>query len=186
MVHQNERVVHKVGKTHVRAGGEGISRIRYDDHVLLRFEDLDELRIEDLLVKRVDHVKLVFDQHFRDCGNVACVQFDLHVRETLVIERHNIGKRGGEQRIERADAHRAAELGVRRGERARPRDGTHHVARVGDKVLAVLCDGNGFADAVKELHAKLALKLLNLHRDGGLRVIQRFRCAGKALELGDF
>ena len=60
------------------------------------------------------------------------------------------------------------------------------LARVGDKVLAVLRDGDRLADAVKELHAQLALELLDLHRDGGLGIIQSFRRTGEALELRDF
>ena len=38
----------------------------------------------------------------------------------------------------------------------------------------------------KELHAQLTLELLDLHRDGGLGIIQSFRRTGEALELRDF
>ena len=183
VVHQDERVRHKVGKVHIIAGRERVFRVRHDDDVLLLLKDLDKLCVEDLRVERVDDVELIFDEHLRDGGDVARVQVDLHVREALVEKRHDIGKRRREQRVERADAHRAAELGIGRGERARPRDGAHHVARVGDEVLAVLRDGDRFADAVKELHTQLALELLYLHCDGGLRIVQRFSSAGKTFEF---
>lgn len=177
---------HKVGKVHIIAGRERVFRVRHDDDVLLRFKDFDKLRVEDLLIERVDDVELILDEHFGDGGDIARVQADLHVRKTLVVERHDVRERGGEQRIERADAHGAAQLGIRRGKGAGTRDGAHHVARVGDKVLAVLRDGDRFADAVKELHVQLALELLDLHRDGGLGIIQSFRRTGEALELRDF
>ena len=183
VVHQDERVRHKVGKAHIRALCEGIGRIRYDHHILLRFKDLDELRVEDLRVERVDHVQLVLDEHLCDGCDVARVQVDLHVREALVKERDNVGKRRRQQRVQRADAHRAAKFRIRRGKRACPRDRADHVARVGDKVLAVLRDGDCFADAVKELHAELALKLLDLHRHGGLGIVERFGSAGKTFEF---
>ena len=183
VIHQDKWMRDKVCKVDVAAFGKRIFRVRHDDYVLLRFKDLDELRVEDLLVERIDDVELVFHEHLRDGGDVARVQVDLHVREALVEERYDIGKRCREQGVERADTHRAAELGVGRGKSARPCDGTDHVTRVGDKVLAVLRDGDRFTDAVEQLHAELPLELLYLHRHGRLRIVQRFSGAGKTFEF---
>ena len=100
-------------------------------------------------------------------------------------QRNDIGERGGKQGVERADPHGARQLRVGGGKGAGPGNGADHVARVGDKILAILRDGNGFADAVEQLHAKLTLQLLDLHRNGGLGVIQRLCRAGKAFKFRD-
>ena len=106
--------------------------------------------------------------------------------EALAEGRDNVGERRGHKGIERADLHHARQLRFLGGKDLRAGDGADDIAGIGDEVLAVLRDGDRFADAVKELHAQLALELLDLHRDGGLGIIQSFRRTGEALELRDF
>ena len=57
---------------------------------------------------------------------------------------------------------------------------------VAQRVPARVGQGDGVADAVKELGAHFLFQLLNLKRDGGLGIAQLFARTGEAAQLGDF
>ena len=65
------------------------------------------------------------------------------------------------------------------------RGSRHDIARIGNELLPIVGDGHRFADAIEQTHAQLIFKLLNLHRNCGLGISQRFCGLGEALQLCD-
>lgn len=105
-------------------------------------------------------------------GDHVGVQAHHHMGKALAEGRDNVGERRGHKGIERADLHHARQLRFLGGKDLRTGDGADDIAGIGDEVLAVLRDGDVLPDAVKQTHTQLALKLLDLHGDGGLGIVQ--------------
>ena len=59
-----------------------------------------------------------------------------------------------------------------------------NLMRIGDKLTAALGERDGVIDALKQKAGKLLLQLLDLERNGGLRIIQLLSSFGKATKLG--
>ena len=156
-----------------------------DDDLLRALEELDALRVVAHIVKRVDQVDFVVHEHVRERFRVALDQLRVHMRTVLMIQRQDLPEAGRHDRLDRADAQRAGQIALLHRERHGARRGRHDIARVGDKLLPIVGDGYGFADAVEQAHAQLVFELLDLHRNGGLGIAQRFCGLGEALQLRD-
>ena len=107
------------------------------------------------------------------------------MRTVLMIQWQDLPEAGRHDRLDRADAQRAGQIALLHRERHGARRGRHDITRVGDKLLPIVGDGYGFADAVEQAHAQLVFELLDLHRNGGLGIAQRFCGLGEALQLRD-
>ena len=156
-----------------------------DDDILRAFKELDALRVVAHIVKRIDQVDLVVHEHIGECLCVALDQLCVHVRTVVVIQRQDLTEAGRHDRLDRADAQRAGQIALLDRERHGARGSRHDIACIGNELLPIVGDGYRFADAIEQTHAQLVFKLLNLHRNCGLGISQRFCGFGEALQLCD-
>ena len=183
--HEHERLVHEVRQLELLCRGEAVLGAGDDDDILRAFKELDALRVVAHIVERIDQIDLIVHEHIRQRLRVALDQLRVHARTVLMIQRQDLPEAGRHDRLDRADAQRAGQIALLDRERHGARGSRHDIACIGNELLPIVGDGYRFADAIEQAHAQLIFKLLNLHRNCGLGISQRFCGFGEALQLCD-